>query len=111
MALSSKASIAMPIDNLLNHGVDRIPEAKSRQRTPRFSPARHIAGRGSCPTFIPMADNLENRGSADRTRINIHEAHELRYWTKALGVTEEQLKSAVAKVGVMAADVRRHLGK
>jgi hypothetical protein len=58
-----------------------------------------------------MADNLRDRGAADRSRINIHEAHELRYWTKALDVTEEQLKAAVARVGVMAADVRRHLGK
>jgi hypothetical protein len=60
---------------------------------------------------VRMADNLQNRGAADRSRINIHEAHELRYWTKALDVTEEQLKAAVARVGVMAADVRRHLGK
>jgi Protein of unknown function (DUF3606) len=58
-----------------------------------------------------MSDDLQNRGAADRNRINVHEAHELRYWTKALGVTEEQLKAAVAKVGVMAVDVRRHLGK
>jgi hypothetical protein len=58
-----------------------------------------------------MADNLENRGPADRTRINVHEAHELTYWTKALGVSAEQLKAAVAKVGVMAKDVRQHLGK
>jgi uncharacterized protein DUF3606 len=56
-----------------------------------------------------MSDNLENRGAGDRSRINIHEAHEVRYWTRALGVTEEQLKAAVAKAGVMAADVRRHL--
>jgi hypothetical protein len=60
---------------------------------------------------VRMADNLQDRGAADRSRINVHEAHELRYWTKALGVTEEQLKAAVAKVGVIAADVRRHLGQ
>ena len=58
-----------------------------------------------------MSDDLQNRGTADRSRINVHEAHELRYWTKALGVSEEQLKLAVAKVGVIATDVRRHLGK
>lgn len=58
-----------------------------------------------------MTDNLQNRGAADRSRINVHEAHEVRYWTKALDVTEEQLKAAVAQVGVMAADVRRQLGK
>jgi hypothetical protein len=58
-----------------------------------------------------MADNLENRGAADRARINVHEAHEVKYWTEALGVSAEQLKAAVAKVGVMAKDVRQHLGK
>jgi hypothetical protein len=58
-----------------------------------------------------MADDLQNRGAADRSRINVHEAHEVRYWTKALGVTEEQLKAAVAKAGVMTEAVRRHLGK
>ena len=58
-----------------------------------------------------MSDDLQQRGAADRARINIHEAHELRYWTKALDVTEQQLKAAVAQVGVMAEDVRRQLGK
>lgn len=58
-----------------------------------------------------MTDNLKDRGSADRSRINVHEAHEVRYWTEALGVSAEQLKAAVQKVGVMAKDVRQHLGK
>lgn len=58
-----------------------------------------------------MTDDLQQRGAADRSRINIHEAHEVRYWTKALDVTEQQLKAAVAQVGVMAEDVRRQLGK
>ncbi len=58
-----------------------------------------------------MADDLTNRGPADRARINVHEPHELRYWTQALGVSEEKLKDAAAKVGVMADAVKRHLGK
>jgi len=41
----------------------------------------------------------------------VHEAHEVKYWTEALGVTAERLEAAVAKVGVMAKDVRQHLGK
>jgi hypothetical protein len=56
-----------------------------------------------------MADNLGKRGPADRARINVNEPHEVRYWTRALGVSEEQLRDAVAKAGVMAADVRRLL--
>jgi hypothetical protein len=58
-----------------------------------------------------MADDLTNRGPADRARINVHEPHEVSYWTKALGVTEEKLKDAVKRVGVMADAVKRDLGK
>ena len=58
-----------------------------------------------------MADNLTNRGPADRARINVHEAWELDYWCKELGVTPEKLKEVVKAVGVMAVDVRRYLGK
>lgn len=52
-----------------------------------------------------------NRGGQDRLRINVHEEHEVRYWTQELGVNKEELERAVAAVGVMAADVRKHLGK
>lgn len=58
-----------------------------------------------------MSDDMTNRGPQDRARINVNEAHELRYWTKELGVTEAQLKDAVNAVGVSAAAVRKHLGK
>lgn len=58
-----------------------------------------------------MSDDLNNRGSQDRTRINVNEEHELRYWTKALGVTEDELKRAVQAVGVSVDAVRAHLGK
>lgn len=58
-----------------------------------------------------MPDNLQDRGPADRARVNVHEAHEVRYWTGKWGVTEQQLRDAVARVGVMAADVARALGK
>jgi hypothetical protein len=54
-------------------------------------------------------DDKGNRGGGDRDRINIHEAFEVQYWTDQLGVTEAQLKEAVERVGVMAADVRRAL--
>lgn len=58
-----------------------------------------------------MSDDLKNRGEQDRLRINVHEEHEVRYWTKELSVTGEELEGAVKDVGVMAADVRKHLGK
>jgi hypothetical protein len=58
-----------------------------------------------------MADDLSKRGKSDRDRINVNEAHELRDWSRSLGCTEQQLKDAVKKVGVMVADVKRHLGQ
>jgi hypothetical protein len=57
-----------------------------------------------------VTDNLKKRGPADRARINVNEPHEVRYWTKALKVSEERLCELVAKAGVMAADVRKLLG-
>jgi hypothetical protein len=56
-----------------------------------------------------MADDLENRGPQDRARINIHEVHELRYWTKTLGVSSDLLVSAVRAVGPSADRVREYL--
>jgi len=58
-----------------------------------------------------MSDNLDNRGQQDRLRINVHEEHEVRYWTEQLAVSRGELVNAVKAVGVMAADVRKHLGK
>ena len=34
-----------------------------------------------------MADDLKNRGAQDHARVNIHEDHEVRYWTQKWGVT------------------------
>lgn len=58
-----------------------------------------------------MPDDLNKTGAADRNKINVHQPHELRDWSKKFGVTEEQLKKAVKDVGVSAADVKKHLGK
>jgi hypothetical protein len=33
-----------------------------------------------------MADNLEDRGPQDRSRINLEQEHEVHYWTKLSGV-------------------------
>jgi len=58
-----------------------------------------------------MSDDLKNRGPQDRLRINVHEEHEVRYWTQELGVSREELERAVLAVGVMAAAVRTYLNK
>lgn len=59
----------------------------------------------------PMADDLTNRGPRDRSRVNVNESYEVRYWCKEFSCTEQQLRDAVRRVGPMAADVRRALGK
>ncbi|HJS02077.1 DUF3606 domain-containing protein [Variovorax sp. WS11] len=58
-----------------------------------------------------MPDDLSNRGPQDRSRINVSETHELRYWTKELGVSEAQLRAAVAAAGTSVEAVRQYLGK
>jgi len=42
---------------------------------------------------------------ADPSRIDIHDAREVRYWAKEFGVTEERLRAAVRKVGPKILDV------
>ncbi|MBR0709221.1 MULTISPECIES: DUF3606 domain-containing protein [Bradyrhizobium] len=54
-------------------------------------------------------DNLTKRAQPDRSKINMHEAFEVKYWTHALGVSKEQLQRAVDKVGNSAAAVRKEL--
>ena len=56
-----------------------------------------------------MADDLSKRGGADRNRVNVQEPHEVQYWTRKFGCSEQQLKEAVSRVGVMAADVEVYL--
>ena len=61
------------------------------------------------PRRYPTADNLTERGPADRSRINVNEEWERRYWTKELGVSEEQLRAAVSAAGNSVDAVRAHL--
>ncbi|MFL6673650.1 MAG: DUF3606 domain-containing protein [Massilia sp.] len=58
-----------------------------------------------------MSDNLNQRGQQDRSRINVHEAWEVAYWTRELGVTKEQLEQAVKTAGTDVSAVRQHLGR
>jgi hypothetical protein len=58
-----------------------------------------------------MADDLSKKGPQDASRISLSERWEVDYWTRALGVTKEQLEEAVKAVGNSAAAVRRRLGK
>ncbi len=58
-----------------------------------------------------MSDDLNNRGPQDRARINLSEEHEVRYWTTALGVEEEELRRIVGEVGDQAEAVRTALAE
>ncbi|MGY8706379.1 DUF3606 domain-containing protein [Bradyrhizobium sp. 18BD] len=55
-------------------------------------------------------DQLTKREQPDRSKINMHEAFEVKYWAHALGVSREELQKAVDKVGNSAATVRKELG-
>lgn len=58
-----------------------------------------------------MADNKQDRGPADGSRIALSEDYEVAYWTKTLGVSVEQLRESVGRVGPMVSDVKRDLGR
>ena len=58
-----------------------------------------------------MADDTSVRTGQDRSRINTDQPHEVRYWTQALGCSEEDLRNAVRQVGPVADKVREFLGK
>jgi len=53
-------------------------------------------------------DDPEKNG--DRRKINMAEPWEVDYWTKELGVSREELRKLVAKVGTSADAVRKELG-
>ncbi|MCP1848983.1 MULTISPECIES: DUF3606 domain-containing protein [unclassified Bradyrhizobium] len=57
-----------------------------------------------------MPNNLTNRVQPDRSKINMHEPYEVKYWTHALGVSKNDLQKVVEKVGNSAAAVRKELG-
>lgn len=57
-----------------------------------------------------MADNLQSAGPQDRSRINVHEEWEVRYWTQELGVSKEKLAEIVKEVGTSVSAVRKRIG-
>jgi hypothetical protein len=56
-----------------------------------------------------MSDKPSKRGPQDRSRINTSEDYEVRYWSEKFGVSPEQLKAAVKKVGNSAETVEWEL--
>jgi hypothetical protein len=51
-----------------------------------------------CQKEVTM-DDPSKRGSQDRSRISTSEDHVVRYWSRKFGVSPEQFKAAVRKVG------------
>jgi uncharacterized protein DUF3606 len=54
-------------------------------------------------------DDKANRGAVDRSRINLDQDYEVRYWTQALGVSEAELQTLVKEVGNSADRVKAQL--
>jgi hypothetical protein len=44
------------------------------------------------PAGGSIMDNLTKRDQPDRSKINMHEEYEVKYWTKALGISREELQ-------------------
>jgi len=58
-----------------------------------------------------MTDDPKKKRAQDRSRISTSEDYEVRYWSKKLGVSPDELKAAVKKVGNSAAAVEKELRK
>jgi len=56
-----------------------------------------------------MADDTTLRTQGDRTRINTSQDHELRYWSRELGCTPDEIKAAVQAVGNQVDKVRDYV--
>ncbi len=56
-----------------------------------------------------MADDKTKRGPQDRNRINLSEDYEVRYWSEKFGVSADQLRAAVQKVGNSPEAVQKEL--
>lgn len=56
-----------------------------------------------------MTDNLPDRDGPDDSRINLHQAYKVRYWTQKWSITETILKTAVTAAGVPVKDVEAWL--
>jgi hypothetical protein len=56
-----------------------------------------------------MADSPNIQGQQDRSRINMSQEHEVRYWSQKFGCTEDELRNAVKAVGSTAAAVEKSL--
>lgn len=57
-----------------------------------------------------MPQDQSSHMPADRTRINLNEEKDVRYWCDTLNCRPDELRVAVNSVGESVADVRIYLG-
>ena len=56
-----------------------------------------------------MSDDKSKKQPQDASKVNVQEQYEVEYWTKKFGVTPDQLKAAVSRIGTSAAKVEQDL--
>lgn len=56
-----------------------------------------------------MSDDKSKKRPQDASKVNVHEAYEVEYWTEKFGCTKAQLIAAVNAVGTSAAAVEKYL--
>jgi hypothetical protein len=56
-----------------------------------------------------MPDNRSDNGGQHRKRISLSEDYEVRDWAAKFGVSQDELRASVARVGNMADDVEEDL--
>jgi Protein of unknown function (DUF3606) len=55
--------------------------------------------------------DLADWGPANRSRVNVRDPMERRYWCQQLELSPEQLKRAVVLAGVMLTDIKTYLAR
>jgi uncharacterized protein DUF3606 len=89
--------------------VAKTPTAIRAEKNAGHQSSRQVEQQARQDVRRGQMDDLKKKGSQDRSKINMHEDHEVRYWTKEFGVSKERLQKAVDKVGNSAAAVRKEL--
>ena len=62
--------------------------------------------------MVKLSKNMENKkhpGMVDKYSINIHDKHEIEYWSIKLGTTTAELLEIVKGVGNSSIDVKKYL--
>jgi hypothetical protein len=58
-----------------------------------------------------MPDDRTRKSLHDRSQISLIEDYEVRYWTQRFGVSEDELRAAINRVGRSAKTVERELAR